>query len=851
LPVWIRLASVSAVAQIALALTSIVVASLRSGIQSVYWLGALQMVVWSATAAYMILGGRSDPRAKTFGTVLLLIGSSFAYSPARALEAVDFPALASLAFIKRYLREDALIPAALWLFARDFPRDLPTAFLRRRIERVIFFYVFVGVLLSAVNLALAFVPASVPFLQAVSVDHRNSHYWTLVYGSSLVAIFFVLWKAHRTPADERARAFLFTLGLVAGCPASAYIVLASVFKGFTPALREAGWFPAVSSFVLALALAVPATTAYSVAVDRVLDVHIVLRGAVQYGLARSLAAILAGVPFIWMAAFVYRMRGETLATLFSGRSLFLITGSAVAGVTLVASRRMTVDGIDRLFFRERYDARKIVVRLVERIPRSGTVAELSDLLSSELDRAFHPEDVGLFVIDEREQFLRPVRPGRRELQLSSELAYLLAVEERPMTVDLEKNGSRLRRLPGPERHWIVDSKFRVLVPVLGSDRRLLGLIGLGDRRSELPYKSEDKELLGAFAAATTLSLESLRQSKLGRFGPSTVDETARECPDCSTVYDHGTERCSSCRKDLLSAVVPRDLLGKFRLEKRVGRGAMGVVYLATDMTLGRAVAIKTLPRTSPEDAVALRREARAMASIQHPHLAMIFGAESWNGYPVLVLEFLDHGTLAERIDRGPIAISEVVNLGVALSSALQKTHDAGLLHGDVKPSNIGFTKKDAPKLMDFGLARLYQHAPASAAHAVNGADAQDAAGMTMNDGGTLLYMSPEAISRGAPEPAFDLWSLALVLYEAIARQNPLERENAESTRRAILDADLPDIRDLRPDCPAPIAGFFRSELSRKALDRAQTGKEFRFRMRAVEKELRRLADYAEDSMKKI
>jgi serine/threonine-protein kinase len=122
--------------------------------------------------------------------------------------------------------------------------------------------------------------------------------------------------------------------------------------------------------------------------------------------------------------------------------------------------------------------------------------------------------------------------------------------------------------------------------------------------------------------------------------------------------------------------------------------------------------------------------------------------------------------------------------------------------------------------------------------------------MTMNDGGTLLYMSPEAISRGAPEPAFDLWSLALVLYEALAGQNPFERENAETTRRAILDADLPDIRDLRPDCPPLIAGFFRCELSRNALDRAQTGKQFRFRMRAVEKELRRLAGYAEDSMKK-
>ena len=133
---------------------------------------------------------------------------------------------------------------------------------------------------------------------------------------------------------------------------------------------------------------------------------------------------------------------------------------------------------------------------------------------------------------------------------------------------------------------------------------------------------------------------------------------------------------------------------------------MGVVYKGHDLTLDRVVALKTLPRLSAGEAAQLRREARAMASVEHPHLAHIYGAEAWRGAPVLVLEHLPGGTLADRVTAGAIPIAHVVTAGRAIAQALRHLHGLGMLHRDVKPSNIGYAAGDVPKLMDFGLAKL-------------------------------------------------------------------------------------------------------------------------------------------------
>ena len=148
----------------------------------------------------------------------------------------------------------------------------------------------------------------------------------------------------------------------------------------------------------------------------------------------------------------------------------------------------------------------------------------------------------------------------------------------------------------------------------------------------------------------------------------------------------------------------------------------------------------------------LQPEAWAMARVAHAGVAQIYGVESWRGRPFLVVEFLPGGTLAARLGEGPIPAPQSVAVTVHLAEALAALHRAGYLHGDVKPSNIGFTADGLPKLLDFGLARP--------------------AGNAAVAGGTLRYLSPEVLSGRPAEAADDVWSLCVVLYEMVSGDHP-------------------------------------------------------------------------------
>jgi len=249
---------------------------------------------------------------------------------------------------------------------------------------------------------------------------------------------------------------------------------------------------------------------------------------------------------------------------------------------------------------------------------------------------------------------------------------------------------------------------------------------------------------------------------------------------------------------------------------------MGVVYLAVDLTLGRSVAVKTLPRVSPESAMRLRREARAAAAVVHPNLALIFGIETWHGTPILVFEFLEGGTLTDMLETQRIPSPEAVELGISLAEALDRIHSAGILHRDVKPSNIGYTADGVPKLLDFGLARIVSDSPTEQplalppirdgiAHPLADADLS-ATYATRDLVGTPLYLSPEALAGEEPDVSFDLWSTAVSLYEAIAARHPLERDSWAATFQAISRAEVPDIREFEPSCSSGVAHFFRGAL---------------------------------------
>ncbi len=185
---------------------------------------------------------------------------------------------------------------------------------------------------------------------------------------------------------------------------------------------------------------------------------------------------------------------------------------------------------------------------------------------------------------------------------------------------------------------------------------------------------------------------------------------------------------------------------------------MGAVYLAHDIRLDRHVAVKTLAGRSVSRMMGLQPEAWAMARVAHAAVAQIYGVESWRGRPFLVVEFLPGGTLAARLGEGPLAAPQSVAVAIQLAEGLAALHRAGYLHGDVKPSNIGFTADGLPKLLDFGLARPANNAAA---------------------GGTLRYLSPEVVSGRSAAAADDVWSLCVVLYEMVSGDHPFAGGDVE------------------------------------------------------------------------
>ena len=344
-------------------------------------------------------------------------------------------------------------------------------------------------------------------------------------------------------------------------------------------------------------------------------------------------------------------------------------------------------------------SRDVLGRLVDRCRDAESLEQLAEVLEQGANKALHVHGIATF-FRSGDCFSTPAG-GLPALATSSTLVGKLRGRR---TISLD-GWPRLSGLSLDERHWLADVGARLLVPLGGNGDDLLGFLALAEKRSEFPFSADDRGLLADVAAAGSLVARRLLENP-GSEERVEEDSVAGECTACGTVSPSAAPSCPNCGGSQEPAPLPARLSQKFELERRIGTGAVGAVYRAYDRSLERVVAIKTLPRVSPESSTNLRREAKAMASLLHPNLALIFGVETWKGVPLLVLEYLAGGTLEDRIRKGPLAPSEAVRVGTKLANALDYAHGCGTLHRDVKPSNIGFDSQDVPKLLDFGLARI-------------------------------------------------------------------------------------------------------------------------------------------------
>ena len=454
-------------------------------------------------------------------------------------------------------------------------------------------------------------------------------------------------------------------------------------------------------------------------------------------------------------------------------------------------------------------------------------------LAEELSRALHATSVAVLLVNEDGTELVPVEGTTAPVRRDSALLEVLRSTRGDIQLDSQALGSIARLLPPVDREWLDDTDAHLLLPLVGSTGMLLGLVAIGSARTGLPYSAPHRVLVTAASSQAAMQIENrlLRgreadecrsRRETDAQGLDWQDEPAVYCPACSLVWSPETRQCS-CGMATTVAALPLFVHGKFRLERLVGAGGMGVVYLAVDMVLDRQVAIKTLPSLRSESAERLHREARTMASVLHPNLALIYGTEQWRGTPMLVVEYLDGGTLRDWIRRGPVSYTEAIDLGIVLADVLDRVHASGVLHRDVKPSNIGYTSDRRPKLLDFGLAlldRTREDRPRPVRLSGRATEAllqsvDPEATVTVGDGlvGTPLYLAPEALAGCTPQPSFDLWGLALVLYEAIAGRHLFAADHVGTVLAAAGRAGVPDIRDYRPTCPFGLVEFLRDALS--------------------------------------
>jgi hypothetical protein len=257
----------------------------------------------------------------------------------------------------------------------------------------------------------------------------------------------------------------------------------------------------------------------------------------------------------------------------------------------------------------------------------------------------------------------------------------------------------------------------------------------------------------------------------------------------------------------VSSQQARLVAGRFRTIRRLGAGAMASVFLAEDCELGRMVAIKRLhPESSPEIAPRFRREMRVAASLSHPHIVTLYDAIEEDGAVLLVMEYVEGPTLAERLREGPFEPQDALALLRDLADAVDHLHAKGIIHRDIKPANVLLDAGGRVKLTDLGIASAAQ-----------------ATGITTEGTilGTPAYMAPELFEGDRATPAADVYSLAAIAYEMLTGRRAREGGTPAVIAMRAASDEPPDLRDLRPDAPA-LADALQRGMARDPGDRPET-----------------------------
>ena len=261
-------------------------------------------------------------------------------------------------------------------------------------------------------------------------------------------------------------------------------------------------------------------------------------------------------------------------------------------------------------------------------------------------------------------------------------------------------------------------------------------------------------------------------------------------------------------------------LGHYDVGTPLGRGGMGEVYRAKDRKLGRDVAIKVLPEEFARDAdrvARFQREAKLLASLNHPNIAAIHGLEEFGGTNFLVLELVEGETLADHVRRGPIPVEEALKIALQIAEALEAAHDKGVIHRDLKPANIKITPEGKVKVLDFGLAKAYAGEPAD----MNLSNSPTLSNAATQQGvilGTAAYMSPEQARGKAVDKRADIWAFGCVLFEMLTGRAAFSGKDVTDILAAVIRSE-PEWSKLPANLHWRLRELFERCLDKDAMNR--------------------------------
>ena len=282
-------------------------------------------------------------------------------------------------------------------------------------------------------------------------------------------------------------------------------------------------------------------------------------------------------------------------------------------------------------------------------------------------------------------------------------------------------------------------------------------------------------------------------------------------------------------------------LGPYRILTKLGAGGMGDVWLATEISLGRKIALKLLPQDLTRDPARVQRfeqEARAASALTHPNVCTILAlGRSAEGQHYIAMEYVEGETLRQRLTAKHMGPLEAVDIAIQVAGALSAAHAAGIVHRDIKPENVMIRRDGFVKVLDFGLAKLAPTGSADAADATRTVLKTDV-GVVL---GTVAYMSPEQARGEDVDARTDIWSLGVMLYESVAGRSPFAASSSTEVLAAILDRDPPPIARFEPGTPAELQRIITKALRKDRNQRYQTVQDLLLDLQALRDDLVALA----------